>query len=167
MPVVGTAPGLAAGFVVAAVGRRRRSTDAEVDVPLVSDLLASCLAAGASVPAALRAAAEAAPTGRERCLQVAERLLHGAPPEEAWATWLERPSLAPVARVLLRSAGTGAATTGEIRRAAERARTLRRAELARRAQRAGVWAVLPLGLCFLPAFVLVGVVPFALSLFGR
>jgi hypothetical protein len=30
-----------------------------------------------------------------------------------------------------------------------------------------VRAVLPLGVCYLPAFVLVGVVPFALGLLGR
>jgi len=33
----------------------------------------------------------------------------------------------------------------------------------RRLERAGVWLVLPLGLCFLPAFALVAVVPVVLS----
>jgi pilus assembly protein TadC len=33
-----------------------------------------------------------------------------------------------------------------------------------RVARASVWVVLPLGLCFLPAFVLVGVVPIVMGL---
>lgn len=161
--------GVAAAAVVVVVGRRPSGSrqDEPLDVPLVADLIAACLAAGAAMSDALRAAAEASPAAADACLPVAERLAAGAPAAEAWREWLARPDLAPMARACVRAADSGAATTHELRRAGERVRTQRRADLTRRAHRAAVWAVLPLGLCFLPAFVLLGIVPFALGLFGR
>ena len=159
--------GIGAGTAAVVIGRRRPQPPPELDVPLVADLLAACLAAGATVGDALRAAAAASPEAAEACRPVAERLADGVPPREAWADWMQRPGLAAIARACARGAESGAATTHELRRAGDRARAHRRAELARRAQRAAVWAVLPLGVCFLPAFVLVGIVPFAAGLFGH
>ena len=165
--IVGPLAGLCAAGAVAFVGRRRPSEVKPLDVPLIADLVAACLGAGAAMPDALRAAAEASPQADVACRPVADRLTAGAPATEAWADWLSRADLAPMARACVRAADSGAATTQELRRAGDRIRSQRRAELARRAQRAGVWAVLPLGLCFLPAFVLVGIVPFAIGLFGH
>ena len=158
---------LAAAGLAVVIGRRRPAAAPPLDVPLVGDLIAACLAAGAAVPDALRAAAEVSAGAAQACLPVAERLAAGAPPAEAWADWLSRPELAPIARACVRAADSGAATTQELRRAGDRIRAQRRADVTHRAHRAAVWAVLPLGLCFLPAFVLVGIVPFALGLFGR
>jgi hypothetical protein len=164
---VGLWAAVGAAGVAVVVGRRRPRGAPRLDVPLVGDLIAACMAAGAAVPDALRAAAESSPGAARACLPVADRLAAGTPPAEAWADWLSRPELAPMARACVRAADSGAATTHELRRAGDRVRTQRRAELTHRAHRAAVWAVLPLGLCFLPAFVLVGIVPFALGLFGR
>jgi hypothetical protein len=36
-----------------------------------------------------------------------------------------------------------------------------------RAERVGVWSLLPLGCCFLPAFVCLGVVPMILGVAGK
>ncbi|HET7311076.1 MAG TPA: type II secretion system F family protein [Mycobacteriales bacterium] len=159
--------GACAGAVAVLLGRGRAEVVPPLDVPLVADLIAACLAAGATPAAALRAAAESSPAAAAACRPVADLLAAGVAPELAWADWLARSELATVARACVRAADSGAATTLELRRAGDRARSQRRAELARRAHRAGVWAVLPLGLCFLPAFVLVGIVPFALGLLGR
>ena len=159
--------GLCAGGLALLLGRRRVTAPPPLDVPLVADLLAACLAAGASAADALRAAGNASAESAAVCRPVADRLAAGAPPGEAWASWGQRPDLAAIARACVRAADSGAAMTAELRRAGDRARAQRRAELNRRAQRAAVWAVLPLGVCFLPAFVLVGIVPFALGLFGR
>jgi Flp pilus assembly protein TadB len=159
--------GVCAGALAVTFGRRRTQPPAPLDVPLVADLIAACLAAGATAADALRAAGNVSPQAAEVCRPVAERLASGAPPREAWAGWIQRADLAAIARACIRAADSGAATTAELRRAGDRARAQRRAELSRRAQRAAVWAVLPLGICFLPAFVLVGIVPFALGLFGR
>ena len=149
------------------VGRRRPPPADRLDVPLLADLLAACLAAGASNGYALRAAACASAEAAAACRPVADRLAAGVTPRDAWSSWAGRPELAPIARACVRAADSGAATTQELRRAGDRARARRRAELTRRAHRAAVWAVLPLGVCFLPAFVLVGIVPFALGLLGR
>jgi pilus assembly protein TadC len=165
--VVGPVVAACAAAVVVAIGRRRPREALPLDVPLVADLIAACLAAGAAMPDALRAAAEASADAARACLPVADRLAAGAPPADAWADWLTRTDLAPMARACVRAADSGAATTQELRRAGDRIRAQRRADLTHRAHRAAVWAVLPLGLCFLPAFVLVGIVPFALGLFGR
>ena len=164
---VGPWLGLCAGGLALLLGRRRAQPPPPLDVPLVADLLAACLAAGATAVDALRAAGSASPQAADVCRPVADRLAAGATPREAWAGWTQRPELAAIARACVRAADSGAATTAELRRAGDRARAQRRAELNRRAQRAAVWAVLPLGACFLPAFVLVGIVPFALGLFGR
>jgi len=165
--IAGIWAALAAALLAVVVGRRRPAPAPPLDVPLVGDLVAACLAAGAAVPDALRAAAEVSSGAADACLPVAERLAAGAPPAEAWADWLARTELAPIARACVRAADSGAATAQELRRAGDRVRDQRRAEITHRAHRAAVWAVLPLGLCFLPAFVLVGIVPFALGLFGR
>ncbi|HET6816680.1 MAG TPA: type II secretion system F family protein [Mycobacteriales bacterium] len=163
-PRAGACAGAAAAVLLA---RRRQAPEPDLDVPLVADLIAACLAAGATVGDALAAAGDSSPAAADACRPVADRLARGAMPREAWAEWLARPELATIARACVRAADSGAATTQELRRAGDRARSRRRAELARRAHRAGVWSVLPLGLCFLPAFALVGIVPFALGLLGR
>jgi len=69
------------------------------------------------------------------------------------------PEFAAVGRLCSRAAVTGAAVAAELHRVAAAQRTALDTSRRRRLQRASVWLVLPLGLCFLPAFVLVGVVP--------
>jgi pilus assembly protein TadC len=72
--------------------------------------------------------------------------------------------LAQVARTTVRTTQTGAAAADELRRVAARLRGRRRADVQQRVHRASVWVVVPLGLCFLPAFVLVAVVPVVIGL---
>ena len=67
-------------------------------------------------------------------------------------------------RVFRRASETGAATAAELNRIAARLRVTRRTEAQAKAARAGIWIVLPIGLCFLPAFLAVGVVPLAWGL---
>jgi pilus assembly protein TadC len=166
----GGSPWLLAVVAAAAIAqraRRRTGADRMTELPLVVDLLASCLAAGAATPAALGAAAAGAePRLRRRIVDVQDQLSRGVAPRAAWASWLDEPELAPVARTCLRGSTSGAAVAAELERVATRLRAARAAEVDRRLARASVWVVLPLGLCFLPAFVLVGVVPVALGLLG-
>ena len=62
---------------------------------------------------------------------------------------------------------TGSAPGPALRGRADQLRRDRRARTAAgRRARSGVRLVLPLGLCFLPAFVLLGLVPMLLSLAG-
>jgi pilus assembly protein TadC len=168
--MVGGAAGVVVGVVGAAVAVRIRPrvTLPRVDpdeVPVVVDLLAGCLAAGAGMPAALDAAAVAGgDVLRDGCHQVAAALRMGIPATEAWAGWLADPWLAPVARTAERTAQSGAAVAEDLRRTSARLRARRRTAAQHRVRQASVWLVVPLGLCFLPAFVLVAVVPLVVGL---
>jgi pilus assembly protein TadC len=160
--VVGT--GLAVATLVVRHRDARSGAD-PVAVPLVVDLIAGCLSAGVPMPDALDAVTAVDPGELSaRCRATAAALRAGAPADEAWADWLADPWLAPVARTTLRSSLTGAATAADLRRTATRLRSRRRAAELARVRRASVWVVVPLGLCFLPAFVLVAVVPLVAGL---
>jgi pilus assembly protein TadC len=170
MAMLGGAGGLVAGGIgavaVTAIRPRRRSACvAPDDVPIVVDLVAGCLDAGATLPAALDAVASAIDGVMAlRCRAVARALRSGSTPAEAWQSWLSDPSLAPAARTATRTASSGAAAADDLRRTARRLRARRRSRAHHRVRQASVWLVVPLGICFLPAFVLVAVVPIVVGL---
>jgi Flp pilus assembly protein TadB len=166
--VVGIAVGLGTAAGVVLTGRRpERPVPADPDrVPVVVELIAGCLDAGLAMPAALRAASVAAdPTTRDCCLASAAALQRGAPPAEAWQTWLVDPSLEPVARATSRTTQSGASVADDLRRVAGRMRARRHSRLQQRVQQASIWVVVPLGLFFMPAFVLIAVVPVVIGMF--
>jgi pilus assembly protein TadC len=68
------------------------------------------------------------------------------------------------ATALVRCAESGAAPAAVLRAVADDARAAARTAGEAAARRAAAAAVLPLGLCFLPAFVLAGVVPLVAGL---
>lgn len=140
--------------------RRRRRARLIADLPVAVDLLAACLRGGAPWHEAVEAVADAVggPLGEElRAVSVQIRL--GADPAEAWRALAEEPMLAPLARAAVRAASTGAALAPSLSRLARDQRRVARSAAAARARAAGIRALAPLGLCFLPAFVLLGVVP--------
>lgn len=161
--------GGAAGLGAAAAARRftARPVDGADAADLAGgwELLAACLQAGLPVAVAVTAAAEwvAGPAGT-RLRRVAGQLALGADPAQAWRAAEELPELAAFARAAGRSATTGGALAQVAR--AESGRL--RAELAdsaqARAQRAGVQITGPLGLCYLPAFLVLGVAPVVIGL---
>lgn len=168
-------PGLAGWLVATAVavvlslrsarGERRSPSAAAAWAANVLDLLGACLAAGAEPNHALAVTAEVMPREVAELLRpVVSALALGADARTAWGPLLDDPSWRPLARTFVRSAETGAplATLLAERAAALRADQHSRARVA--ARRAGVRAVLPVGLCFLPAFLLVGVVPVVVGL---
>lgn len=159
---------VAAAGIVATGGVTPAPPEASAtDAAIVVELIAGCLAAGLTMPDSLEAAAVAGdPVTADACRATAAALRAGADGSEAWQGWRRDPSLACVARLAARTTATGAAAADDLRRAAARLRALRRARLAENVQRASVWVVVPLGLCFLPAFVLVAVVPVVAGLFG-
>lgn len=140
--------------------QRVRSRSLEMRrVPLVLDLVAASLRGGQPVPAALAAVAPVA--GGElgdQLHHVAGLLRLGAEPASAWAT-LSEPSLAPVIATACRSAESGVRLARGFERLAAELRDEARATAIARAHRAGVWAMAPLGLCFLPAFACLGILP--------
>ena len=149
-----------------ASARARRAREA-ADLPVVADLLAVTLRGGTPVDraAAAVAAAVAGPLG-DRLGRVARLLELGAPPAEAWDQLAPVSGAARMVRAAVRSADHGGALAGALNRLAEDLRADRAAAAEATARRSGVLIVLPLGLCFLPAFVLAGLVPVIVAVLG-
>lgn len=76
-----------------------------------------------------------------------------------WTASSSGADVAPLVRVIARCLHTGAPLAGALDRLAADLHAERRFQVERRARSVGVRAAAPLGLCFLPAFLLVGVVP--------
>lgn len=146
-------------------GTRANRLALEAAAPMVADLLAACLASGASTVVATKATAEAlgGPVA-EVLTQCVTQFNLGASADRVWKPLTDEPALAPIARAILRSAQTGAPLTSVLLRVADDLRLTRRTQLEQAAKTVGVKAVAPLGLCFLPAFMLLGVVPLIASL---
>ncbi|MDI2032808.1 type II secretion system F family protein [Saccharopolyspora sp. TS4A08] len=130
------------------------------------DLLAAGMRAGLPVPVIVRAVAvEVGGTARRALDEVADHLALGSDAATAWEPALRDPGTAELARAARRTARTGSALADVAAELAERARS-RGSELAEvRAQRGAVWISAPLGLCFLPAFLCLGVLPVVLGMF--
>lgn len=177
----GSGPGLAGRCAAAAVAtavlarllavarrdrdRAARRSALARQLPVAVDLLSACLDAGCTVPAALSAVTGAMPGPVAAALSpVARSLALGADPATAWRDASGEPMLAPLCRTLVRAGAGGVPASGLLVRAGDDLRETARADAARRAQTVGVRTVLPLGLCFLPAFVLLGVVPTVVGL---
>lgn len=148
-------------------GVRRQRLGEAADLPLAADLLAAALRAGAPVDGAAMAVADAVagPLG-ERLRRVARALRLGAEPAEAWQQLAGVPAGERIAAAATRSAASGAALAGALTRLADDLRGGRSAAAEAAARRAGVLIVLPLGLCFLPAFILAGLVPVIVAVLG-
>jgi pilus assembly protein TadC len=113
----------------------------------------------------LVAGAVGGPLGR-RLGAVAAGLARGADPAEAWTPVAGLPGGGRLAPAVIRAADSGAALAGAFSRLADDLRTGAVGRAQARSQRAGVLLVLPLGLCFLPAFVIAGVVPVIVAVLG-
>jgi pilus assembly protein TadC len=178
--VVGGAAGLPAGVVAGIAARvwlpRVRSPSArraalEHDrlarqLPLTAELLAACLESCSSPAQAAAAVADSvSPPMSARLAKVAAELALGAPPESCWRRLgAECPPLAPLARCLVRTSVSGAPPAATLIGLAHSQRAAASRAAHARVRRAGVLATAPLGVCFLPAFVLIGVVPVVMGL---
>lgn len=181
--LVGGGTGLAVG-VLLAVGvhrwsararspvDRRAARDEELlirQLPLSAELLAACLGSAALPSDAVSAVGRSvgAPLG-PRLVAIGAELALGAPPELCWSRLgRQHPSLAPLARCLERSSVGGTPAAGPLIGLAQGQRTAAARAAHARVRRAAVLATAPLGLCFLPAFVLIGVVPVVVGLTSR
>ena len=136
------------------------------------DVLAVCLGAGMAVSTAASAAAPSAPPDLARVLRRAADLLAlGADPVVAWSN----PSgpqdstdaqIDALLRLARRSASSGAALADGVTELAEESRHDAAHAATAAAERAGVLIAGPLGLCFLPAFICLGIVPVVAGLAG-
>ncbi len=174
--VIGGIVGVAVGGAIALLGprllatlesraQRQRRVDLERQMPATADLLAACLAAGATPVEATRAVARAIGDPIATPLRRLTGALDlGADPVTAWSALASEASLRPIARAASRSAETGAPLATLLIAVADEQRDAMRARAAAAARAAGVRSVAPLVACFLPAFILVGIVPVVASL---
>lgn len=133
------------------------------------DVLAVCLSSGMSVPAAAAATSSSAPPGLAAVLRRAADLLAlGAEPDNAWAVQADGGDAAAeaLARLARRSATSGSALAQGVADLAEQSRQEATHTAAAAAERASVLIAGPLGLCFLPAFICLGIVPVVAGLAG-
>lgn len=168
--VVGLVLALAAdrlldGFEPRAQRERRERLQAQV--PDACDLLSAMLASGAPVDRAVDAVASAiGPPTSDVLGRVVAALRLGLTPHEAWRHAAQEPALARISEAFERSSRTGAPLAEVLRGLAHDERQRSRRDLEVAARSAGVRAVGPLAACFLPAFVLLGVVPVVASMAG-
>jgi pilus assembly protein TadC len=133
------------------------------------DVLAVCLSGGLTVPEAAAATASFAPPALQMILQRAADLLRlGADPDVAWQSPDEKSGAGceALTRLARRSAASGSALAAGVAELAEQERQDVTHAAAAAAERAGVLIAGPLGLCFLPAFVCLGLVPVVAGLAG-
>ncbi|MFJ2771216.1 type II secretion system F family protein [Streptomyces sp. NPDC087300] len=177
--LVGGVPGVLVGV---AVGygvwrwRRGRAAGADADgrsdgaeaarqLPLAADLLAACVAAGASPVVAAQAVGESLGGPVGVCLaRGAAEVRFGAEPADAWRKLGAIPGAGALARLLERMGESGAPAAEPVARVAADARAERGRTATAEARRAAVLMTAPVGLCFLPAFVTVGVLPVVIGL---
>ncbi len=172
--IFGVAAG-AASFV--AFGRLQAQTTARAqaklaaELPQVCDLLVVCLEAGLPVRAAADAVAAsmAGPLAVSLAAAAAKAKL-GVAEERVWAEFGAEPALKRLGRELGRGAVSGVSLSVRLRALGLDARRAAAAAAETQARKVGVRSVLPLMVCFLPAFVLLGLVPIVggmvLKLFG-
>jgi Flp pilus assembly protein TadB len=164
---VGSALGLAVGALAwRFAGRlelradKERRERIERIAPLVADLISDALAAGAAPSGALRIAADAAgSSAREELAVFTSSLALGADPVGVWSDLARHPQFGPIGRAFLRATESGASVTQSMRRSADDLRVADRTRREGAARAVSTKAAAPLGLCLLPAFVLIGIVP--------
>ncbi|MEC3979538.1 type II secretion system F family protein [Amycolatopsis sp. H20-H5] len=167
----GVVTGLGAGWGAPRTLRRAARRAGAVDFlrsAAVLDLFAACLRGGLPVPVALEAVAQGAPPGTAAAFRSTAALLAlGADPAEAWAPVRECPGTGELAVAAVRTARAGTALATFSADLAQRLRGLLTAEAEERAERAAVVLAAPIGLCFLPAFFCLGVLPVVIGLAQR
>jgi pilus assembly protein TadC len=163
MPVVAAIGVLALGWLEPRSARRRRE-QLIMEVPQALELMAACLGAGLPARTACAAVVRTfdGPVADDLG-QVLALLELGVGDVVAWQALHDHPQLGLAAADLARSVESGTAMVQGLRHHAAAAREIRRSERQVLARAVGVRSVLPLMLCFIPSFLLLGIVPAVVS----
>ncbi|MEJ5918939.1 type II secretion system F family protein [Corynebacterium sp. H78] len=138
--------------------RRHANPAALLEAATILDLVAACVKAGMTTSAAIHAVSlHASPRLGEPLRAVAGRLALGAP--GVWESLIGVAEFAEVAVIAKRSIDSGTALSEGIEQLAASHRRVAGDAAEAMAERAGVLIAGPLALCFLPAFVAIGLVP--------
>lgn len=156
---------LAVVVLLGRAGPRPDDGELRVELPDALDFLAACLEAGLPLSQAVPAVAAVSPAATGRLLgTVSARLAAGLSSGEAWQELRDHAVWGRVAADVGGAQRWGTSVAGLLRAHADDTRRGQEDEAMRRARTVGVRSVLPLMLCFLPAFILVGVVPIVAGL---
>ncbi|AYY11747.1 type II secretion system F family protein [Actinobacteria bacterium YIM 96077] len=161
--VVALVTGIGVWFGSGRLEPRARAREREEIIallPVAADLLTAALAAGCPPIRAAEHVGHAlgGPLGR-LLVTAATTAAMGCEPAYAWSRLMAEPALRPLARALTSASMRGVSPVPVLEHIARDARQTARWEVERRIKSLGSRAAAPLGLCFLPAFVLVGIVP--------
>jgi pilus assembly protein TadC len=151
---------------------RARSAEGEAgtgaaaeQLPLAAELMAACLAAGSSPAPAAEAVGQSVggPLGM-RLIRAATELRLGGEPAAVWGQLRSLQGGDGFARCMERAGTAGVPAVEPVTRLAAELRSRQARAASARARRAAVLVTGPLGLCFLPAFLAVGVAPVVMGL---
>jgi Flp pilus assembly protein TadB len=146
---------------------RRRREELDRDLPTAVHLLGACLAVGAAISGALETVGGALPGAvADELLLVRHRLALGVDPVAVWRELAEHPQLRQLGRSMARAHQSGASVRGAIDGLAAELAAESRSRTDALARSVEVRAAAPLGACFLPAFLLLGVVPMVVGVFS-
>lgn len=139
--------------------RRRRLVD---ELPAALELLSAAIAAGLPLRSAVGELLVVldGPLA-EDLQQVLTGIDLGRDEATAWRALRDHPALGPISVDLARSLESGTMIAATLQRHAAIARRNRRGDREARARTVGVKSVPPLMLCFVPAFLLISIVPIA------
>lgn len=144
---------------------RRKRVTATWQLPLAADLLAAALRAGATPDMAAMVVGDSFPgLLGERLAKVSRALQLGMTPGEAWDRLSDVPGADRIIRAAVFSAENGTGLAWALERLGDDLRMTRQLEAESAARRMGILGVVPLGLCFLPAFLLTGVAPVVIAI---
>lgn len=136
------------------------------ELPHLVALMVGPLRSGAAPVEALRRACAALPgPAADRLGEPLALIGVGVDPLLVWEQVAIDPVIGSLGRALVRAERSGAAVTPSVERLAAELASASAQSVEDRARTVGVRAAVPLGLCLLPAFLLLGVVPLAVGLF--
>jgi pilus assembly protein TadC len=158
-PIVAAAGFVALGWLEPRSARRRRH-QLIMEAPQALELMAACLDAGLPAGAACRAVVQCfeGPVSDDLG-RVVSLLELGVGEVAAWRSIHDHPQLGLAAADLARSAESGSSVVDGLQQHAAAAREARRGALQVRARAVGVRSVAPMMGCFIPSFMVLGVVP--------
>ncbi len=129
------------------------------------ELFAACVQSGLSPTQAAEALAQVSKLPEWAKVSALART--GMPASSAWAPMRQEPGWEELAGLIALSEQSGSAIAAGCVRISRSLYTHAADAATARAERAGVLIALPLALCFLPAFIVLGLVPILVSLGGQ
>lgn len=165
-PIAPAAGVVAAAVTYAVIARmeppalRRRREQCRRELPHLVGFYAGALRSGAAPIDALGVVCAALPgAAADELAPSCARLRLGVPGGEVWGDLAAHPALGPLGRAMARAHASGASVTTTVAALADDLASQSRGDAEDRARTVGVKAAVPLGLCLLPAFLLIGIVP--------